>query len=490
MSDEPMDGVPEAAAPEAGAMEELHGNGTVLVVDDEARIRRLLEMALGDRGYQVLAAGSAETATDLLRDHAVDLVLTDLALPGRSGLELLSDLRSRGADIPVILITAFGTVESAVEAMKLGAFDYVIKPFRTEEIEALVARALQLRRARWEKSYLRELSDSPFEGITAQSPAMASVIHTIERVAPTASTVLVTGETGVGKELVARALHARSPRKDHLFVPLNCAAIPADLLEAELFGVIRGAYTGATKDRPGKFELADGGTLFLDEIGDMPRPMQAKLLRVLQEGSVQRLGSNQTRRVDVRVISATHRDLPVMVEAGEFRRDLYYRLNVVPIHVPPLRERVEDIAPIAMTLVATHARRLGRDVRLSDALLRRLESYGWPGNVRELNNLLERAVLLADTEVLEEVDIPASGQPRANARPRPQAAAEPPEPLKSAVDRAEREAIRKALAWTGDNKTRAAELLGISVRTLWYKISDLGAGGGESGGSSPDPEGE
>ena len=441
---------------------------TVLVVDDEARIRRLLEMALGDGGYRVLAAGSAEEAELLLEKEAVDLVLTDLALPGRSGLELLSHLRSQGSETPVILITAFGTVESAVEAMKLGAFDYVIKPFRTEEIEALVARALQLRRTEWENTYLKEISGASFEGITARSPAMMAVIRTIERVAPTPSTVLITGETGVGKELVARALHARSPRKDQLFVPLNCAAIPSELLEAELFGVTRGAFTGASQDRPGKFELAHGGTVFLDEIGDMPHPMQAKLLRVLQEGSVERLGANRVRRVDVRVLSATHRNLEALVEAGGFRKDLFYRLNVVPIHVPPLRERTEDIRPIATALVEAHSRRLGRDVRLSESLLQRLERHPWPGNVRELNNILERAVLLADSEVLKEVDLPSPGAaPRGPGDRRP-------ETLKVAVDRAEREAILAALKWTGDNKTRAAELLGVSVRTLWYKIRGLG----------------
>ncbi|MEJ2542253.1 MAG: sigma-54 dependent transcriptional regulator, partial [Gemmatimonadota bacterium] len=334
--------------------------------------------------------------------------------------------------------------------------------------EALVARALQLRRTEWENTYLKEISGASFEGITARSPAMMAVIRTIERVAPTPSTVLITGETGVGKELVARALHARSPRKDQLFVPLNCAAIPSELLEAELFGVTRGAFTGASQDRPGTFELAHGGTLFLDEIGDMPHPMQAKLLRVLQEGSVERLGANRVRRVDVRVVSATHRNLEAMVEAGGFRKDLFYRLNVVPIHVPPLRERTEDIRPIATALVESHRRRLGRELSLSESLLRRLESHPWPGNVRELNNILERAVLLADSEVLKEVDLPSPGAaPRGPGDRRP-------ETLKVAVDRAEREAILTALEWTRNNKTRAAELLGVSVRTLWYKIRGLG----------------
>jgi len=364
-------------------------------------------------------------------------------------------------------------VETAVEAMKLGAFDYVIKPFRTEEIEALVGRALQLRRTRQENEYLREVTEAPFEGITARSPAMASIIRTIERVAPTSSTVLITGETGVGKELVARALHARSPRKDQLFVPLNCAAIPADLLEAELFGVTKGAYTGATQDRAGKFELAHGGTLFLDEIGDMPAPMQAKLLRVLQEGNVERLGSNQTRRVDVRVISATHRDLAAMVEAGGFREDLFYRLNVIPIDVPPLRERPEDIRPIVENLAEAHARRLGRRVEISEGVFRRLEGHGWPGNVRELNNVLERAVLLSDSGVLKAVDLLGALNGRTDPVQPERTRPHEPETLRQAVERAEKAAILQALDRSGDNKTRAAELLGISVRTLWYKLQSL-----------------
>jgi len=463
---------------------EVSATDTILVVDDEARIRRLLEMALADHGYRVLTVGSTDEAEHVLEEEVVDLVLSDLALPGRSGLDLLAHLRSQGSEVPVILITAFGTVESAVEAMKLGAFDYVIKPFRTEEIEALVARALQLRRTERENTYLRELTEVSFEGITARSPAMAEVIRAIERVAPTSSTVLITGETGVGKELVARALHARSPRKDQLFVPLNCAAIPADLLEAELFGVTRGAFTGASRDRPGKFELAHGGTLFLDEIGDMPHPMQSKLLRVLQEGVVGRLGSNQTRRVDVRVVSATHRNLGAMIEVGAFRQDLFYRLNVVPIHVPPLRARVEDIRLIATALVEGHGRRLGRDIRISDSLLERLEAYGWPGNVRELNNILERAVLLADSDLLTDVDVPAPGGIPHPRSPGPPSSA--PEPLKTAVARAERDAILRALEWTGDNKTRAAEVLGISVRTLWYRIRDLGLADRDGSGHGPE----
>jgi two-component system response regulator AtoC len=267
---------------------------------------------------------------------------------------------------------------------------------------------------------------------------------------------------------VARAIHARSPRAGRLFVALNCAAIPAELLEAELFGVTKGAFTGATTDRPGKFELADGGTLFLDEIGDMPLAMQAKLLRALQEGSIERLGSNSVRRVDVRVVAATHRDLDRLVREGSFRADLYYRLNVFPIHIPPLRERRVDIAPIAATTVERFARRLGRHVWLSEAAVAELERYSWPGNVRELQNVLERAVLLTRGQSIATLDLPTPS-PGTGAR-----TVAHPETLRAAVERAEREAIRVALQATQDNKARAAELLGISVRTLWYKIDRLG----------------
>jgi two-component system response regulator AtoC len=358
--------------------------------------------------------------------------------------------------------------------MRLGAFDYVMKPFRMEEIEALVERALGLTRAEREVAYLREVTAPAFEGMVAESRAMRRVVDAIAQVAPTPTTVLVMGETGSGKELVARAIHARSPRADRLFVALNSAAIPAELLEAELFGVTKGAFTGALADRPGKFELADGGTLFLDEIGDMPLAMQAKLLRAIQEGSIERLGSNTVRRVDVRIVAATHRDLDRMVRGGEFRADLFYRLNVFPLRVPPLRERRDDVAPIALHAVERFARRAGRSVRLSPAALRQLEGYDWPGNVRELENVLERAVVLARDGVVHALDLPV-------AAPVPEggvdgASPPPPETLKAAVERAERQAITAALRHTRGNRAKAAGLLGVSVRTLWYRLEKLGIG--------------
>jgi DNA-binding NtrC family response regulator len=442
----------------------------LLVVDDERHIRRVLQLSLGDAGYRVLEADSFASAKAVLGAERVDLVLTDLQLPDRSGLELLEALRATRPDLPVILITAYGTVETAVAAMRCGAFDYVTKPFRMEELEALVARALEITRSEREIAWLREAAAPEWEGIVGRGPAIRRVVDQVERVAPAPTTVLVTGETGSGKELVARAVHARSPRAGRLFVAVNCAAIPGELLEAELFGVAKGAFTGATADRAGKFELADGGTLFLDEIGDMPPAMQAKLLRALQEGAIERLGSNAVRRVDVRIVAATHRDLGRMVAEGGFRADLFYRLNVFPIHVPPLRERKEDVAPLAARAVERFARGLGGRVRLTGEAVRRLEAYDWPGNVRELNNVLERAVLLARGEAVDVEELP-SPAPRASA---PTAGPARPRTLRAAVEAAEREAISAALHHTGDNKARAAGVLGISVRTLWYKLDRLG----------------
>ena len=457
----------------------------ILLVDDEPRIRRVLDLALSDLGYGLVLAEDLAGARIRLAEERIQLVLADLQLPDGTGLDLLEEIREEREEVPVILMTAYGTVETAVKAMKLGAFDYVVKPFSVDEIDALMRRALGHRRAEREIAYLREVAGGEFEGMVAASAGMRQVVEAVERVAPTPSTVLVTGETGVGKELVARAIHARSGHRDGLFVALNCAAIPSDLLEAELFGVVRGAFTGATDTRPGKFELADGGTLFLDEIGDMPAAMQAKLLRTLQEGTVERLGSNVPRHVDTRIVAATHRDLPGMVEDNSFRADLYYRLNVFPIHVPPLRERRQDIAPLALGMVERFAAREGRQVRLEESAVRRLEGYAWPGNVRELNNVLERAVILTRGRTLGAADLPglpaASGTgPGAPGTPGDAAtggAARRIEPLEAAVERAERQAIRAALAATGDNKTQAAELLDISVRTLWYKLDRLGLKG-------------
>ncbi len=442
---------------------------TLLVVDDEPRIRRIVEMALEDRGFDVITAASAEEAHDLMAKQAVDLVVADLQLPGRSGLELLADVRRERPEVPVILITAYGTVESAVEAIKAGAFDYVLKPFGMEELEALIVRALEERRAVVEAANLEEVVGPDARGIVAESPGMGRVLGLVRQVATQPTTVLVTGETGVGKEVVARALHHRSGRHDRPFVAVNCAAIPGELLEAELFGASRGAYTGSIKDRPGKVEVADGGTLFLDEIGDMPLSLQPKLLRALEEGTVERLGSNVTRKVDVRVIAATHQDLEALVEQGRFRRDLYYRINVFPVHIPPLRERREDIDHLVNLALDRFGSRLNVNARLGPGVMDRLRTYHWPGNVRELMNVVERAVILSDDGLVDQEHLELYPAGKGTVR----GGADGVVPLSDAVASAERAAIQAALERTGDNKTQAARLLGISVRTLWYKLEKL-----------------
>jgi transcriptional regulator with GAF, ATPase, and Fis domain len=344
----------------------------------------------------------------------------------------------------------------------------VHKPFGVEELEALVERALDARPEAGATAADAAAGTAP-EGVVALSAGMRQVMELVRQVADAPTTVLVTGETGVGKEVVARAVHARSTRSARSFVAVNCAAIPGELLEAELFGVSRGAYTGAVKDRPGKLEIADGGTLFLDEIGDMPAPLQPKLLRVLQEGTVERLGSNVFRDVDVRVVTATHRDLVALVGDGRFREDLFYRINVFPIHVPPLRERPEDIPELARRALARFGERLGTQATLSEDAVRSLMGHPWPGNVRELMNVLERAVILSRGGVIEHVELPSD-----TGRSGVASGGDGVVALSDAVARAERAAIQAALERTGDNKAQAARLLGVSVRTLFYKLDKLG----------------
>ena len=446
-----------------------------LVVDDERKMRRILQMALERIGVDSVAADSGEEALGRFEAEKIDLVLTDLKMPGMSGVDLLAELRRRDPELPVIVLTAFGTVQTAVQAMKLGAFDYVLKPFDVDAIEITIRKALDVSRYRAENRYLREREDAvpAFDDLVGASPAMQEVYALVRRIAPTRSTVLITGETGTGKELVARAIHRLSPRSDRLFVPLNCAAIPGELLESELFGHVRGAFTGAHADRAGKFEIADGGTLFLDEIGDMPVALQAKLLRVLQEGVLERVGSNKPIRLDVRIVSSTHRDLTARIGTGDFREDVYYRLNVFNIHVPALRERREDIGPLATFFLHRFARELGRATPvLAPDAVRLLERHGWPGNVRELQNAMERAAVLATDP---EIDAAFFRQlvPEAAGGAAPEPAAETLA-LEPAVEQFERKLILRALAAANDNKSQAARLLGVSERTLWYKLKRYG----------------
>jgi two-component system response regulator AtoC len=447
----------------------------ILIIDDDDKMRRALRILLERLGFAAVEADTAEGGLDLLGREDVDLVMTDVRLPGMDGVKLLARIRQRDPALPVIVLTAYGTIQNAVEAMRLGAFDYVLKPFELDAITATIRKALELQHFRAENRYLRErlaLGDDP-EGIVAVSPAMRHVLDRARQVAETPTTVLITGETGVGKEVVARAIHRLSPRRDKLLVTINCAAIPAELLESELFGHVRGAFTGAQDAREGKFELAHGGTLFLDEIGDMPVALQAKLLRVLEDSVVERLGSNRRVRVDVRVVSSTNRDLADAVRDGSFREDLYYRLNVFHLAVPPLRERPEDVRPLAERLLARFGREFGKGpLRLAPDAGELLADYAWPGNVRELQNVMERAAVLAPRGADEVgAELVAELLPLTRAARRDDA---PPGTdelrLASATDALERDLVARALARAGGSKPEAARLLGVSERTLWYKI--------------------
>ena len=446
----------------------------VLVVDDEPKMRRVLQMALERMGIEAVAVHDAGQALARVAEERFDVVLTDLRMPGMSGIDLLSQIRTREPDLPVIVLTAFGTVETAVEAMKRGAFDYVLKPFDLDAIELTVRHAIETRQYR--RSFPSTGSTDGavgLEDMIGLSPAMQGVYTIVRRAAQARSAVLVMGETGTGKELVARAIHALGPRRDKLFVPLNCAAIPTELLESELFGHTRGAFTGADRDRTGKFELADGGTLFLDEIGDLAYPLQAKLLRVLQEGMIDRIGSNKRLSVDVRVISSTHRDLAAAMAEGKFREDLFYRLNVVRIELPPLRLRGEDIAPLAAHFLAAAAHELGRGpLALAPDAIHVLERCEWPGNVRELQNLMERAAVLSEATTVDasflRLLLPGTADAAASGPPSEALLLEP------AIEAVERQLILRALGATKNNKARAARLLGVSERTLWYKLKRHG----------------
>jgi two-component system response regulator AtoC len=448
----------------------------VLVVDDERKMRRVLQILLERMGVESAVADSAEEAVERFEQEQIDLVLTDLRMPGASGIDLLGRVRELDPEVPVIVMTAYGTIETAVDAMKRGAFDYVLKPFDLEVIELTIRKALDMRRYRTENRFLREQAPPTpgLEGLIGSSSPMKAVFELIQRVAPTKSSVLITGETGTGKELVARAIHHLSPRRERFFVPLNCAAIPTELLESELFGHVRGAFTGAERERTGKFELADGGTLFLDEIGDMAYPLQAKLLRVLQEGVIERIGSNKRIVVDVRVLSSTHRDLATAIRDGRFREDLFYRLNVFHIELPPLRGRRDDVVALATHFLDHFTRELGRPpLRLTPAATRVLEHHEWPGNVRELQNLMERAAVLCDGP---EVDATFFRLLLLEAAPEAPVEESTSEGLflGPAVEALERKIILRALSAADDNKAQAARLLGVSERTLWYKLKRYG----------------
>jgi DNA-binding NtrC family response regulator len=445
---------------------------TILIVEDEAKMRRLLELNLGEDGLSTLSAGDAESGVKLLRENHVDLVLTDLKLPGMNGLDFLHAVKNQNAALPVIVMTAFGSVETAVEAMKAGASDYVLKPFSLAEMRMVIHKELDVHKLREENRSLREALGRRYEltNVAARSPKMQEVLATVERVAPTNATVLLGGESGVGKDLIARAIHEKSRRARGPFVKINSTAIPENLLESELFGYERGAFTGAVASKPGKFELADKGTLFLDEIGDVPPATQVKLLRVLQEREFERLGGTKTVKVDVRLIAATNRDLRQALEQGTFREDLYYRLNVVPIDIAPLRERKEDIAELVNLFIARFAGDSGKPVEgITPEAMQILKNYHWPGNVRELQNIIERACALAKGTVIEAGDIHLDMRP---AKAVNGASGFLPDGM--TLEQWEDEMIQEALRRANGNKSQAARLLGLSRNALRYRLSKIG----------------
>jgi len=446
---------------------------TILIIEDEAKMRRLLELNLGEDGFKTVSAQDAETGLRLLASEQVDLVLTDLKLPGMSGLELLQAVKRQNAALPVVVMTAFGSVETAVEAMKAGATDYVLKPFSLAEMRMVVHKELDVSRLREENRSLRRALGEKYShpNIVAGSAKMQEVLAIVERVAPTNSTVLLGGESGVGKDLLARAIHEKSRRASGPFIKINSTAIPENLLESELFGYEKGAFTGASTSKPGKFELADKGTLFLDEIGDVPAATQVKLLRVLQEREFERLGGTRTVKVDVRLVAATNRDLRAALEEGTFREDLYYRLNVVPIDIPPLREHKEDIPDLTNLFLRKFCGESGRPVTtISPEATNLLLSHHWPGNVRELQNIIERACALAKTSRLEPGDIHIDSSPRNKAT----TSGEGFLPAGMTLDQWEDDMIREALKRAGGNKSQAARLLGLSRNALRYRLSKIG----------------
>ena len=441
-------------------------SSSILIVDDEKNMRFVIGRALAGAGHDVSEAVSGDEAIDSFERAVPDLVILDQRMPGMDGLATLAQIKKRQPELPVIMLTAHGNVASAVQAMKAGATEYLIKPFDVEELKLTVAKALKVGSLVRQVDYLRGELDHRYEtGIIGGSRQMAAIMETVDRVAATSATVMIYGESGTGKELIARALHQRSGRREGPFIQLSCAALPETLLESELFGYEKGAFTGADGSKPGRFELADGGSLFLDEIGEISPAMQVKLLRVLEQRSFERLGGSKTIDVDVRLIGATNRDLAQAIREGGFREDLYYRLNVIPIRMPPLRERDGDIGQLAEHFLARFAP--GR--RFSPQALRCLNEYGWPGNVRELQNTVERTAILCRDSVITPGDLPAE------VRCLDRDAAPVALPASGIeLKQVERDLIAQALERTGGNRTRAARLLGISRHTLLYRMEKYG----------------
>jgi two-component system response regulator AtoC len=451
----------------------------LLLVEDEAPLRMAVAERLGDLGYEVVQTGSGEAALEALAEFAFDVVITDLRLPGVDGAHVIEAAVGRYPEIIGIVITGYGTVRDAVDVIKRGAADFVTKPFQFDELKHALDGAIEQRRLKSENAWLREQLQQrySFEGIIGRSQAMRDLFQTLETVARTASTILITGETGTGKEVVARAIHHASPRRTQRFVALNCSAIPENLLEAEIFGHVRGAFTGAIGSRQGRLEQAHRGTLFLDEVGTMSMPLQMKMLRVLQEREFERVGDNQTIKVDVRVIAATNADLGRMVQDGTFREDLYYRLNVIPVTLPPLRDRREDIPLLVQHFLKKFCDEVPRPaMTVSQAAMRSLMTYGWPGNVRQLENAMERAVALSGGRSQVELsDLPSDIQRASSAGELIPGLALPDEGLDfdAFISRIEHEVIRRALERTGGNKAAAASVLNLKRTTLVEKLKRL-----------------
>jgi DNA-binding NtrC family response regulator len=451
----------------------------VLVVDDEPAIRFSLSELLGSDGHEVREAEHAPAALTLLEDWRADLVLSDLSMPAMTGLQLLEEVRARHPETAFVLLTAYGDERTAVQALKLGAYDYIPKPFDNDEIRATVARAREMLALRTENRRLREELSGEYRGLIGDSGPMREVYRLIRRAGATDVTVLITGESGTGKELVARALHEESRRAAKAFVALNCSALPADLVESELFGHVRGAFTGADREREGMFEAADGGTLFLDEVGDLAQPAQAKLLRALEERQITRVGATASKSVDVRVIAATNRPLEHLVGEEKFREDLLHRLRVVQIELPPLRERRRDIMPLAVHFIAYFAERHGRpSLSLADDARRALLGHDWPGNVRELRNAVERAVVLAEETTIAVADLPPTVSGTSALRPADAALADLPfaDARARALDTFDRAFLAAALERHGGNVSSTARALGVHRQSLQKMLRRLDLG--------------
>jgi DNA-binding NtrC family response regulator len=450
----------------------------VLVVDDDPLIREQLHALLTKQSYEVTAAADVARALESLAEREFTLAVVDMKIPGSDGIALTREIRERWPNVDVVMITGYGSIRGAVEAMKQGACDYIAKPFESEEILLAIGKVLERRRLIDEIEYLRkQLSDRyTFANMVTRSPAMIEVFSTIEMLAQNDVTVLISGESGTGKELVARAIHFQGKRRAGRFVAINCAAFPESLLESELFGYERGAFTGAVQDRMGKIEAANGGTLFLDEVESMPLAMQVKLLRVLEERAIEKLGSNKAIRVDMRVVAASNRDLAALVKTGQLREDFYYRINVVPVHLPPLRERLEDIALLVADFLRNHslAREKGIN-RISERALAQLMSYSWPGNVRELLNVLERGVLRAKADTIREVDVPVDVETQVSRR----SGADFQIPLREFLRRAEREYLAHVLERYHGGIGPSARHAMVDQATLHRKIKTHGLRAGE-----------